>query len=77
MLACSFMHEFSFKPLFELCFLESEASCVGELAEDAETIFAVESMSRTRKLRDWPNEDNPFFVLCENLCKLTSPQFLY
>jgi len=39
MLACSFMHEFSFKPLFALYFLENEASCVGELAEDAETIF--------------------------------------
>jgi hypothetical protein len=39
MLACSFMHEFPFKLLFALYFLENEVSCVGELAEDAETIF--------------------------------------
>ena len=33
------MDEFPFKPLFALYFLENEASCVEELAEDAETIF--------------------------------------
>jgi hypothetical protein len=33
------MHEFSFKPLFALYFLKNEASCVEELAKDAETIF--------------------------------------
>ena len=50
------MHEFSFKPLFALYFLENEASCAGGLAEDAETIFVrweSESDKKIKGLAEW------------------------